>query len=82
MLKAYLAYIEKGIPTIRIDTHYEGEAKEWADKLCKLHITVFVGKYSIRTAKWRWFYYETNKRINFKDTQYKQPPEYIKPHHI
>jgi hypothetical protein len=73
MLKAYLTYSIHNIPEIKIDTLYENEAKDWADNLLKCGKKVYVGKYDIDTAKWKWFrYYGQNKTLDNK--AFTQPP--------
>ena len=66
MIKAYLSYTIDQVAVIKLDKYREGEAKRWATDLFNSGHDVFIGKYSIRNCRWRWFNFIPGRRTNFR----------------
>jgi len=72
MHKAYLTYTDE-VATTRIDKYREGEARKWANRQFHDGKNVWIGKYSIRDANWRWFQYTPGQKTNFRKQGIAQP---------
>lgn len=58
MATAFMAENDYGTKDIKLDTYREGEARQWADKMLSEKHKVWVGRYSVRNAKWNWLPYD------------------------
>lgn len=57
MLTAYLAYNQYRVAEQRLELKDRHAARDWADNQYIKGISVFLGRYSVKYARWRWVKY-------------------------
>lgn len=76
MLTAYMFYNKYRVAEIKLDTGYKDEARQWATDLYCQGISVFLGRYSIKHARWRWVRWIPGVQINRNEVGKMQPKPY------
>ena len=76
MITAYMFYNKHRVAEIKLESGYRHEARHWADQLYEQGISVFVGRYSVKFACWRWIKYIPGVEINLRQLGCKQPEPY------
>jgi len=76
MLLAYMHYNKHRVAEIKLDIGYKDEAKQWATELYCHGISVFLGRYSIKHARWRWVKWIPGLQIKRCEVGKVQPEPY------
>jgi len=67
MALAFMSENDFGTKDIKLDIYRMNEAREWADRMLKMKRKVWIGRYSIRNARWCWTLYTGTLPKRFKD---------------
>ena len=76
MLNAYLSFNKYRVAEIKLDLGFRNGAKDWAMKLYNEGYSVFLGRYSVKTCKWRWTRWIPGVQINHNEAGTMQPEPY------
>ncbi len=77
MFSAYMIYNKHRVAVIELELGDRHEARTWANQQYKLGISVFLGRYSLKNARWRWIKkYIPGLKINCKKLGKAQPEPY------
>jgi hypothetical protein len=76
MLTCYLIYNKHRVAEKRIEKGFCHEARDWAEQQYNLGISVFMGRYSIKHARWRWVKFIPGLQVNRSELGKAQPEPY------
>ena len=76
MLTSYLVYNRHRVAETKLEIGNCHEARNWADEQYSNGISVFLGRYSIKTCRWRWVKYIPGLQTNRSELGKAQPEPY------